>query len=159
MDFFQGVVSEYLRADRSIFINTECLLALKEGDLQTKGAHWYCDIMAISVREQAVYLCEVSYAANLQKLIERLAAWNRNWTNVCIAICRDSGIPEGWAVQPWVFLPEERIELFKKKLPSIWNMDGGVQGMPKPIVTYLESVVPWKYQTWDRKVAALEECD
>jgi hypothetical protein len=28
MDYYQGVVVEYLRADRSVFVNTECCIEL-----------------------------------------------------------------------------------------------------------------------------------
>jgi hypothetical protein len=42
MDYFQGVVTEYLRADRTIFVNTECLIQLDGGDPPGKGRHWYC---------------------------------------------------------------------------------------------------------------------
>ncbi len=41
MDYFQGVVTEYLRAKRSVFVNTEFMISLDEGDKPKKDRHWY----------------------------------------------------------------------------------------------------------------------
>jgi hypothetical protein len=157
VDYFQGVVSEYLRADRAMFVNTECLLQLEPGDSPAKGAHWYCDAVATDFRERSVYLCEVSYSTTLHALIRRLQAWGDNWPALRAAIARDCCIPEAWRVQPWLFIPEERHAVLAKKLPSLLSTDGSDGRMPSPRITYLESVVPWRYRSWDRKVAALEE--
>ena len=48
MDYFQGVVTDYLRANRSVFVNTECLIQLDEGNKQLKCRHWFCDAMAVN---------------------------------------------------------------------------------------------------------------
>ena len=40
MDYFQGVVVEYLRADRAMFVNTECLVSLEPAEAPAKGKHW-----------------------------------------------------------------------------------------------------------------------
>jgi hypothetical protein len=103
-----------------------------------------------------VYLCEVTYAATLQALFGRLRAWSNNWPGVHAAIVRDCGIPKSWRVQPWLFIPEERHSVLKKRLPAISNIGDADGAMPNPRVTYPEAVVPWKYRTWDRKVSALE---
>ena len=42
MDYYLGVVTEYLRADRAIFVNTESLIQLDPGDVPVKDRHWYC---------------------------------------------------------------------------------------------------------------------
>ena len=67
-DFFQGVVAEYLRADRGVFVNPEILLQLEPGASPKKGRFWYCDLMAVSLREKMVYLCEVTYATSASAL-------------------------------------------------------------------------------------------
>jgi len=44
MDYYQGVVLDYLRADRAIFINAECCIQLNEAhNPDSSGPHWYCD--------------------------------------------------------------------------------------------------------------------
>ncbi len=45
MDYYQGVVTDYLRADRAMFVNTECCIQLDEGNNPDAfpGRHWYCD--------------------------------------------------------------------------------------------------------------------
>jgi hypothetical protein len=62
MDYFQGVVTEFLRADRAMFVNTEYLIQLEPGSSLAKGRHWYCDALAINFKESTVHLCEVSYS-------------------------------------------------------------------------------------------------
>lgn len=42
MDYFQGVVTEYLVADKAVYVNTELLIQLDKGQF-TKERHWYCD--------------------------------------------------------------------------------------------------------------------
>lgn len=151
MDYYQGVVTEYLRTDRSTFVNTECLIVLESGKTTSKGASWYCDVIAVNFRDKSIYLCEVTYSKTLQSLLARLRAWSANWQGVCAAIRRDSSVPDGWGIQPWLFMPQDRYELYRKKLALFTNL--GVDGnMPKPKVTFLESVAPWKYD-WNRTQA------
>lgn len=69
MDHFEGVVLDYLRADRALFVNSQCCIQLNEGaNPDTSGPHWYCDAVAVSFKEQAAYLCEISYAARAPSL-------------------------------------------------------------------------------------------
>ena len=93
MDYFQGVVTEYLRANRAVFVNTECLIQLDEGDKQFKDRHWYCDAMAVNFKDKAIYLCEITYSGTMQSLVGRLQAWQSNWAELTAAVIRDSGTP------------------------------------------------------------------
>jgi hypothetical protein len=156
MDYFQGVVTEFLRADRAVYVNTECLLQLDLGDSPPKGRHWYCDAVAVNFRESTVYLCEVSYSKGLSSLVARLSAWDTYWSELGAAIARDCAIPTSWAIQPWVFIPEARQATLDKKLAPILATVREGKRMPKPRVTFLEAVTPWKYRSWDRKSDALE---
>ncbi len=156
MDYFQGVVTEYLRADRARFVNTECLIQLNPSDALAKGTHWYCDAVAVNFRESAVYLCEVTYSTTLYALVARLKAWSTHWPAIRTAIVRDCSVPESWRIQPWVFIPEARHGLLQKKLALLTNVGEADGAMPTPLVTYLESVVPWKYHSWDWKLKSLE---
>ena len=148
-DYFQGVVAEFLRADRGIFVNPEILLQLEPGASPKKGQFWYCDLMAVSLRERAIYLCEVTYSSSASALIKRLAAWKTHWPELQIALQRDCGVDPSWRVSPWVFLPESRRPIYERKLSTLGYFDAN--GMPKPRFTALEDVVPWKYCTWDRQ--------
>jgi hypothetical protein len=65
MDYFQGVVTEFLRANRSTFVNTEYLIQLDEGKLPVKSRHWYCDALAVNFEESTVFLCEVTYSKTM----------------------------------------------------------------------------------------------
>ena len=155
MDYFQGIVTDYLRADRSMYVNTECLIQLEPGDAPKKGSHWYCDTVAVDLRNSVAYLCEVTYSSSLHALIGRLGAWDSHWPSFRDALARDCSIPKSWLVQPWLFLPEDRIELLNTKLDAL-NLDPeDPKRMPAPRVTFLESVVPWKYKAHNREVAHL----
>jgi hypothetical protein len=142
MDYYQGIVAEYLDADRSVFLNTECFIQLQPGLKPPKNTTWYCDILAINLREKTVYLCEISYSKGLSALIERLRAWDHNWQQVCDALRRDCSIPVEWPLIPWIFIPEDRWPTLDKKLK--------VDRMPLPLVTYLEKIVPWTYSSDSR---------
>lgn len=156
MDYFQGVVTEYLRADRAMFVNTECLIQLEVAEAPAKGRHWFCDAVAVNFRESTVYLCEVTYSATLHSLLARLQAWDSHWDLLWQAIVRDCGIPMAWAVRPWVFIPEARHPILDRKLGPILDAARDGTRMPRPKITYLESVTPWKYRTWDRRPELLE---
>ena len=155
MEYFQGVVTEYLVADRAAFVNTELLIQL-DPDEPKKGRHWYCDAAAVNIREETLFLCEVTYAKSMSALSKRLLAWDAHWKELRNAISRDCGVPSSWAIQPWAFIPEEYSEGLKSRIAALTSDDRGGDAMPYPRITFLESVVPWNYVTWDRKVTELE---
>jgi hypothetical protein len=63
LDYYQGVVIDYLRADRSVFVNSE--YCIEPPDNVTCGDHWSCDAVAMDFRNKTIFLCEVTLAANL----------------------------------------------------------------------------------------------
>lgn len=144
MDYFQGTVETYLRADRSLFLNSEYCLQLDHVAVPKKDRHWYVDVVAIDFKNKIVWLCEISYAKNLAALLKRLQAWQNNWPDVSNAIIRDSFLPQGFTAKPWVFIPDELNDLFKKKFVGV----DGTDAMPEPKITSLEEVLPWKYTVW-----------
>lgn len=156
MDYFLGVVTEYLRADRSVFINTELLIQLDLGDSPPKGRSWFCDVAAANFREETLYLCEITYSKSMSALAARFSSWSTHWPEIRRALNRDCGIPATWQIKPWAFIPTGYHDTLKKRLAAITPREDE-HAMPAPLITYLESVVPWKYKSWDRKLAALEE--
>ncbi len=158
MDYFQGVVTEFLRANRSTFVNTECLIQLDEGDTPAKRRHWYCDAVAVEFERSIVSLCEVTYSTTMQPLIARLRAWDSHWPLICKAIARDCHVPDSWSIRPWLFVPEKLYEhVLKSKLTAFLCEAPRADRMPYPEVTYLEHVAPWNYRHWDRKTVALKQ--
>ena len=155
MDYFQGVVTEYLVADRAAFVNTELLIQLDSNE-PLKDRHWYCDAAAVSFREETLFLCEVTYSKSMTALAKRLLAWDSHWAELREAILRDCGIPHTWSIRPWAFIPEKYCEALKTRIASLAEESRAAEAMPYPRITYLESVVPWNYITWDRKVTELE---
>lgn len=149
LNYYESVVVDYLRADRSLFVNTEYCIQLKEGnpDLGGPHSHWYCDAVIADFRSQSVFLCEISYSASLQTLIGRLKDWNENWLGVQEALIRDSKLPVDWEVRPWLFVPEKLVGLLQKGLEKI---RGDGQLSFRPLITNLEMVQPWEYKSWNR---------
>jgi hypothetical protein len=83
MDFYEGVVTTYLRANRALFVNTECCIQINEADNpDSSGPHWYCDAVAADFRSKTVFLCEISYGARLSDLTKRLKGWHGNSSSV-----------------------------------------------------------------------------
>jgi hypothetical protein len=150
MDYYQGVVLDYLRADRTVFVNPECCIQLNENPNPDKsGAHWYCDAVAVDFRAKAVYLCEISYATKLSAMIDRLKQWNANWLDLQKALVRDCKVPHDWPVRPWLFVPELCIPTLVAKLKAIVGNDGLAVFQPR--ITSLESVQPWQYCSWNHQ--------
>jgi hypothetical protein len=147
MDYFEGVVADYLSADRAMFVNPQCRIQLNAGDTPQKGEYWYCDILAVNFRESTAYLCEVTLSRNVAALNKRLREWNAHWVSVRDALARDNSIPVDWDVRPWVFVPDAQKELVRQKVRQFLLPDGGREQMPEPKVTSLEDVTPWQYDT------------
>ncbi|CAN7506912.1 hypothetical protein [Neorhizobium sp. LjRoot104] len=151
MDYYQGVVADYLRADRSVFLNTEfCLQVNDAPNPDLSGPHWYVDILAIDMELQAIFLCEITYSQSLSGLVKRLKAWQENWASIPPALHRDASLPF-WPVRPWVFIPDALIPSLKRQLTLASTEDE--DGMPAPVITPLEDTQPWNYRSWDRKKA------
>jgi len=159
MDYFQGVVTEFLRADRAVFVNTECCIQLNPGaNPDTSGPHWYCDAVAVDHRMKEIFLCEITYAKSLSALQSRLTGWAANWPGVLAALVRDSALPPAWPVRPWVFIPAELRSSLNDKVARLPNVGAEAGQMPFPRVTALEEVMPWKYCSWNR-VVEVEDSD
>lgn len=150
-DYYQGIVSDYLRADRSVFINTESTIQIEPGDQPPKGKSWICDAIAVDFRSEppTVYLCEVTYSVTLQALLKRLSAWNGHWKEISEALTdkKYNNLPPEWKVRPWLFVPEHLVEKLNEGLKKIKETSGQLNFLPR--ITTLEMVVPWEYD-WNR---------
>lgn len=148
MSYYQAVVIEYLRADRALFVNTECCIQLHEGaNPDTCGPHWYSDAVACDFRSATVFLCEITYSLSLGALMKRLAGWHANWALLQLALRRDSHLPPHWPIRPWLFVPERSVPLLLKRMSFL---GGGTEAVFVPRITPLELVQPWRYRSWDR---------
>ena len=146
MDYFQGVVADYLSADHMMFVKPECCIQLDSGDALRAGRHWYCDVLAVCLSEpQTVYLCEVSFSKSLDALFKRLSGWSSHWLDVCGALAHHNGIDASWPVRPWIFVPEAQRGRVSRKMPGILALSTDSPAMPNPLVTSLEVVGPWLY--------------
>ena len=120
MDYHQNVVIDYLRADRAIFVNAEyCIQPTPADNPDSGGPHWYCDAIAADFRSRTIFLCEVSYAAQLYAMAKRLRDWHGHWTEVGDAVRRDSYFDQSWGMRPWLFVPEKLLPVLLKRLANI----------------------------------------
>jgi hypothetical protein len=148
MSFYEEIVIDYLRADRAIFVNTNCCIQLNEADNpDSSGPHWYCDAIATDFRARSVFLCEISYSNSLEAMIKRLKAWHDSWPLLCVALGRDSFLPAEWPVRPWLFVPEH---LLSRLVARIGQIAGTSPLRFAPRITPLEMVQPWRYRSWHR---------
>lgn len=140
MDYFQGVVAEYLRADRACFINPEYWIRGNELSPYDKP-HWYVDILAVHMKQQRVYLCEVTYAKRAPALMKRLESWRNSWSIIKKTLVEDAGISAEWPIRPWIFTPKHIRASIE---PAVLRLHEQAR------FTDLETVLPWLYKTWDR---------
>jgi hypothetical protein len=150
MDYYQGTVTEYLRADRSVFINTECLIQIKPGKEAPKGSSWYCDAIAVDFRAKTIFLCEASYSESQQTQIKRIKEWNDHWMEICDALANKNynNLPSEWQVRPWLFVPGKYLKRLLEGLESIRHTQ---ELNLVPRITILEMVQPWEYCNYDRQ--------
>jgi len=135
-----------------MFVNTECCIQLNPGaNPDRTGPHWFCDAVAVNLRDEAVFLCEVTYSKTLGALNKRLVSWASSWNLLCSALVRDCGVRSDWPVRPWLFVPHDLQKPLEQRLLKISNMGDGPEQMPRPKTTELEEVTPWKYKSWNRR--------
>jgi hypothetical protein len=149
MDFFQGVVADYLRSSRTRFVNAECLIQLAPGNTLLKNAHWYCDFITVDFSERTAYLCEVTFARAPHSLFKRLEGWVSQWNQVRQAIARDCAVPAEWEAKTWLFLPEANESAVRARVEQMLTRNSGDSAFPFPRITTLESILPWKYRSWN----------
>jgi hypothetical protein len=140
MDYFQGVVAEYLRADRACFINPEFWV---RGNLSKpmNSPHWFVDVLAVHMKHRRIYLCEVTYAKKAPALIKRLQSWRTHWATIRQTIVEDTAVAADWSIIPWIFTPVNIRKEIEKQVLELH---------PNSRFTDLEMVMPWLYRTWDR---------
>lgn len=145
MDYYQGVVQEYLTADRRIFVSPEYWFALDEGPHGLKGRNWFIDILAIDLSRNTVTLCEVTFSKTAAALMKRLREWSQHWPEVRERIAYVSGLPDGMTFEVRVFTPgyDDLATKLQKRLQS-------EQLAFQPTVTKLEEVAPWRYKPHQR---------
>lgn len=158
MDFYQGIVIDYLRADRAVFVNAECCIQLNEGpNPDNSGRLWYCDAVAVDFQHSEVLLCGIPYAEKLASLAKRLKEWSQNWQGVQRALERDCKVPEGWRVRPWLFIPTRSIDSLVNNLKALTSADGSPVFAVR--ITPLEKVQPWLYRSWDHQDCMTDKSD
>ena len=82
--------------------------------------------------------------------------WAQVWPDLRAALSRSAAIRPDWEIVPWVFIPADSHDLLKRRLVAIENYRNGKGQMPMPRVTYLEDVVPWKYEEWKNRPSSLD---
>jgi hypothetical protein len=140
MDYFAGVVADYLQRNRTLFVNAEFALTLDPKNL-AKGNHWYIDFAVMDHPHRTVFLGEVSYAGGLGALTRRLRDWSSHWPAITAAVQGIVSLDQDWSVRPWLFVPEKEV---KALIPNLRKLPPEM----KPVVSTLEMTLPWTYK-WD----------
>jgi hypothetical protein len=69
---------------------------------------------------------------------------------IAAAIRRDSLLEGNWSYVPEVFVPQCLVEKLQRRLikhEAGWGASD--EAMPRPRVIEMESVLPWKYRSWN----------
>jgi len=135
MNHYQEIVSDYLRADRAIFVNANYRLPGHPVETADKP-YWDIDIVALNMRKRRAYLCEVTYTLDAAALLRRFAAWREHWQEMVDGLIKLSGLSPEWQVKPWIFTPES-IRASIEQQVRFWH--------PQARFTDLELVAPWQY--------------
>jgi hypothetical protein len=149
MDYYQSVVTEYLRADRALFVNPECVIQVGPRNTPGKGMYSICDAVVADFRSKTIFVCEISYSFKLPALINRLRLWGEKWTEVAFALERDSCLPNDWLsrLRPWLFVPQQSLDVLLAGLSKM----GSASPVSTPRITTLEMAQPWNYCESHRK--------
>lgn len=148
MEHYKTVVLDYLQADRAVFVNADCCIALEEpAEPERAGQRCACDAVAIDLRHGAVYLCETALEPKVPALIKKLSEWTRKWESMKTALQRDCKVPANWRIHVWLFVPRDSIEMVDAKLEHLRQAAGSKF---KVKITALEDVQPWRASTWKR---------
>jgi hypothetical protein len=152
MSQYESVVVEYLRADKSLFLKSDFFIQIRDVQNPARlGPSWYFPIVAADFHKEAILICEVSYSQSLGGLYKRIEGWSNHWHQLCEALCHELNIPKTWPIRPWLFIPDDSIPRVVKKIDGVRFANPGVAFFPDPIITPLEMVQPWKYNSLARQ--------
>ena len=151
MSQYESVVIEYLRADPALFLKCGCYVETRDVENPARfGPHWYFPIVTADFHKKAILICEVSYAQSLGGLYKRIEGWSNHWNQLCEALGSELNIPKTWPIRPWLFVPEDSIPRIIKKIEEVRSVNSRTSTFPDPIITPLEMVQPWKYNSLSR---------
>jgi hypothetical protein len=138
MDYYQGIVADFLITRQSCFVSSEFLIDLSKGAAQTKGRSWWVDILAVDFKHKTIFLCEVSYSKTLAALAKRLQQWSDNWIEIRDTLFLLTSIPSDWTVRVRIFTPNELRDVYERQMKTLSAPPFDLQWEP------LEEVVPWR---------------
>jgi hypothetical protein len=148
MDYYEGVVGDFLSSDPTVFVKPQCPIQLRPGPRPAAGEHWYCDVVALSFRDPVtIFLCEVTTDVKAKRLIGRLHERDAYWPEVRAALARDNLLLPGWRVRPWALPPAAGADVLSRGISGFMVQAPGPDRMPRPLVTCLEDVAPWLHTT------------
>ena len=133
MDLYQDLVGRYLERDPAVFLHHSIAIQLEGA---AKGNRWVIDLLAVHLKEQRAYLCELELSRDLGRLIRRLRHWDEHWGEIHAVISAATGIPSAWPLELQLFLPAHH-----QDSGQLNRLCG--QQIPTPRITWLETVVPW----------------
>jgi len=154
--YYQGAVENFLRANRSVFVNAEFLLQIsdKPADAPRRGEHWFIDMLAVNLVTKECNLCEITYARNTPALAKRLISWKANWSRITAALQECAGIPGNYIFRPWLFVPAREVEAPCNRADDM--LFGGLS----PFISTLEKIAPWAHKEilTNNEQAVLRNC-
>jgi hypothetical protein len=138
MDFYQGVVAEYVASNRAYFVSGEFMIPRKA------GGYFLVDLVAISPSEQHVYLCEVTYSQRIANIIRKVKCYHQERDDIQAQLFKIAGISTNWKLMPWLFVLAKHHKTIDARLrvecPN-WHVR----------IDDLETVGPWNFPSGYRE--------
>lgn len=137
MDYFQNTVAEWLGSDSRTLLVQEYYLRLSNHEVLSSSNQEYRwpDIVAVRMADEQVFLCEVTWSGNFSELARRVTAYFERLEAVRTSLRYWLGIPEGWQIAVWMFVPRGHVPKLASKARPDWRVR----------FTALEDIRPWEY--------------
>lgn len=135
MDLFEQLVLGYLAKDPYVFVSPQ--YSIKADN----GSEWSCpDLVALDFKRPAVYVVEVSSAANVKRLAEKVADLENQWVQKLKAqLLNHKVIDDTWPIEIRIFIRKNCKEQFFKIVGDHSNVR----------VEFLEDIsIPWLWK-WE----------
>jgi len=143
VDYAEHMVESYLKSERRTFIQPQSYI-----DIEANGqrVEFYPDALALNLSESTLFVCEVKISVEetpvsaAKAMLKAVGRYEAYWDLIGDHFRRKIGVPAGFLMRSWLFLPEKSAEILVPQLGVV----------TRPRITPLEMCAAWRYRNWDR---------
>ena len=148
MSYYEEIVAEYLCFERTRFVSPGFNLDLGGAGPLGKGRNWWIDVLAVDFKDEAIYLCEATFAQQPNYMFRRLRTWAALWLEIRENLFHVTHAPSSWDVIPWIFAPSNLESKIKQGIETIPDRPFDCKWRS------FEEIVPWKRPQYSAIAAA-----